>query len=926
MLKKTSALFLILALIISCCFTGLTASAAETVVDSVLTQSDSTSVPEFANPITATVTVLKLNSDVTPWTTNLSALQDGVTDKDCYINSGTGYSQDTNGDGTVDALKPEGEYYVDLIYDLGAIYDIKNIVANNHPYEAKSRVNVMQIYVSNSRDNLISDENMVYRFENAAQAVQQLFTFSGDKAQSGRYVGFRVLDPMCDTTTLSRDVRFRELRVYGTPVSDAWIHEGPFAAMPEEVPVASIGSMGSGTISYDEEYTNLLAGKKIEVFANFASGDRIQNAYGWDSFSWIANNKHDSVDVSYDKSAIGQIIFHLENTVTPEYFVWIGRDNLAHNTTGFEIYGANSYADIRNNATRLASYHRSDNTADNKIIAYKFGSDAPTFKYFKVVLLPNSANPVPDASWRFCEIMLLGDEAEDGATPNPFSYDSYYKSGNLVLPTIENPITAPTVEATVNNAIAKNINNPSYLQDGLANYNNESGIANTTFGYKDGDGKAVWQTNGEKTGEIIYDLGSLYDVDNILVVHHNYIANWRTRHYKIYAGTSRDDLFEDKNMIFDYINDEDAQIQKFSLEDNSYQFVGLRIYDPCQTKKDSDVTNSGIRLYEFRVYGTKAHTCVFDQEKAEASYLKTEATCQAAAIYYKSCECGIASKDETFSEGIKNPENHIGEIVASNDNKPATSATPGLEGKTVYSVCGHIANAGTVLPALGYEVIFADYNGAEVYSVNIQAGESASEAAIIAEAKLARYGYTFVGWNEEVSVINSDVTFIATYKRDTVAKYGFTVNGESYDNVAFDAKITVNAGKEALWKVNGQKYHIGASVTMYAFGDMVVEAVELDESIDKTKAFVSLLGTVSENGKFVAFIHVYSGDEEVEEYGAYYWNLDNIESFKTVGHKEGADLMTTLYGITSGKKRGVKAYAIVGGNMIYSEVSKDAIF
>ncbi|MBQ0133909.1 MAG: DUF4214 domain-containing protein, partial [Clostridiales bacterium] len=44
-----------------------------------------------------------------------------------------------------------------------------------------------------------------------------------------------------------------------------------------------------------------------------------------------------------------------------------------------------------------------------------------------------------------------------------------------------------------------------------------------------------------------------------------------------------------------------------------------------------------------------AHT--FDKEVASEQYLKSAATCTAAAVYYKSCECGKASETETFTSG-----------------------------------------------------------------------------------------------------------------------------------------------------------------------------------------------------------------------------------------------------------------------------------
>ena len=70
---------------------------------------------------------------------------------------------------------------------------------------------------------------------------------------------------------------------------------------------------------------------------------------------------------------------------------------------------------------------------------------------------------------------------------------------------------------------------------------------------------------------------------------------------------------------------------------------------------------------------------VFDKEVAEARFLKSAATCEEAAVYYKSCECGMSSKDngdETFVSG--NPLGHDYDLtdiewIWSADHRTATA-------------------------------------------------------------------------------------------------------------------------------------------------------------------------------------------------------------------------------------------------------------
>ena len=44
---------------------------------------------------------------------------------------------------------------------------------------------------------------------------------------------------------------------------------------------------------------------------------------------------------------------------------------------------------------------------------------------------------------------------------------------------------------------------------------------------------------------------------------------------------------------------------------------------------------------------TEVHNCTYEKEVVDAKYLKTEATCQSGAVYYKSCECGDVVKSDT---------------------------------------------------------------------------------------------------------------------------------------------------------------------------------------------------------------------------------------------------------------------------------------
>lgn len=106
----------------------------------------------------------------------------------------------------------------------------------------------------------------------------------------------------------------------------------------------------------------------------------------------------------------------------------------------------------------------------------------------------------------------------------------------------------------------------------------------------------------------------------------------------------------------------------------------------CQNKAVCDVCGQS--------YGDLvAHTFV---EKADAQYLKSDATCVSKAVYYKSCSvCGEKST-ETFVYGEVNPENHTGGTYIKNQ-KEATCYEEGYTGDICCSDCKAVITAGTVI-------------------------------------------------------------------------------------------------------------------------------------------------------------------------------------------------------------------------------------
>ena len=75
---------------------------------------------------------------------------------------------------------------------------------------------------------------------------------------------------------------------------------------------------------------------------------------------------------------------------------------------------------------------------------------------------------------------------------------------------------------------------------------------------------------------------------------------------------------------------------------NLVQEVGLADYDTYE-ETPANLVNNAANV----AVGAPIHTCSYTESVVDAKYLKTEATCQSGAVYYKSCTCGKFEEGET---------------------------------------------------------------------------------------------------------------------------------------------------------------------------------------------------------------------------------------------------------------------------------------
>lgn len=73
------------------------------------------------------------------------------------------------------------------------------------------------------------------------------------------------------------------------------------------------------------------------------------------------------------------------------------------------------------------------------------------------------------------------------------------------------------------------------------------------------------------------------------------------------------------------------------------KYIGLEDYASEKEETASILVNNAANV----TVGAPVHTCSYTESVVDAKYLKTEATCQSGAVYYKSCTCGKFEEGET---------------------------------------------------------------------------------------------------------------------------------------------------------------------------------------------------------------------------------------------------------------------------------------
>lgn len=212
----------------------------------------------------------------------------------------------------------------------------------------------------------------------------------------------------------------------------------------------------------------------------------------------------------------------------------------------------------------------------------------------------------------------------------------------------------------------------------------------------------------------------------------------------------------------------------------------------------------------------------FNQKVVDAKYLKSEATCLEAAVYYYSCVCGESSKDhngETFTDGEPLGHNYKFDLW-----KTKPTLTAGGVAQLKCEKCNDLKEENVA--SLADETVWTKVVSKHIDATctaegkDVYASESYGEVEVVL-AKLA-HSYAFVSWATEPTltaggVANLKCANCTDTKTENVAKLGdetvwtATVTAATYEADAYTTYTATVFGSEQKFTITDENTRLVAA-------------------------------------------------------------------------------------------------------------------
>ncbi len=503
--------------------------------------------------------------------------------------------------------------YSQITYNLGTIDTISDIVINNHDTPA-IRMGSYDIYVSDTLAGLNKAENLVGTIITNGNRQQ---TIHFTKEVKGQYVRLRTYDVCNDkswssATATSVYLRLADFVVYGvkgttsanekvtlkaenneaanpvtgkdTVVKDAKFTDKSYMYSSETSTTPRVN--GSNAPSALKALTDGKVDNEVEIDTRFAEGaDTTVTKIHNDGVTAYTNIIY-TLDGKADISDIVVMGHHEADTWAISYDLYIGDKA----STIFDSEPVYSY---KNNGSRTQHYEVKDTKAAYvamRITAACTSTDIAKYQSFANNFGLSIIHP------RIYEFNVYGTA---GAALDEVQFS---ESNSAAIPE-EESIVASTATSYFDGTGEQLVplSTISALTDGNANSEFMGSDTMTPFAVKDSNPIELLD---DRYLKITHTLRNNAEISSIYVFNHS-TTDLRTYKYKLYASKELSTLWDEGNLVYDFVNTDRTRGQLYTLVKEA-KYVGMLITDPCNQPFASERTANQIypRLYEFGVYGT----------------------------------------------------------------------------------------------------------------------------------------------------------------------------------------------------------------------------------------------------------------------------------------------------------------------------------
>lgn len=148
-----------------------------------------------------------------------------------------------------------------------------------------------------------------------------------------------------------------------------------------------------------------------------------------------------------------------------------------------------------------------------------------------------------------------------------------------------------------------------------------------------GIAKKYYNDGSELFVDIEQDFGRIANVKNIIIAHGS-TKELRTGHYFLYVSETLNDLYDSKNLVYEYNDDTAYRVHNYSFNTAvRARYMAIRIYNPYYTADTAKLlannttkmsTNCYVRLFEFNAYGEERSYQVNRYPYSKIAYNKTK--------------------------------------------------------------------------------------------------------------------------------------------------------------------------------------------------------------------------------------------------------------------------------------------------------------